>query len=947
MSDIEHGNNHNDGYNSGYNDNQNPSYNPQQNFRQTDIPMHPEHEPGYYQQNTNLTQQPADPFVQPQVQPQQGQEWYSPQQNQISQEQTWYNQGQNLTPQEQNWYNQPQQNEMDNMVEDLEQIYIARQLKANNQDPQRVKKKKEKQQKPKKKFRLSFTGFVLLLITVAIIFFTAQYFINESFLDKHLPDEPFQYTVETNYKDYITDDIILPDILGDEETSYEIVWESSHPEILNEKGEVNRPADKNQTVTLTMKLKKGFWYSQRKFEVIVIKSSAINVEDVFVLTNEMINNGISTNEFIITYKEDGSIYSVDGNFNNTLIESEQDALSVIDAYRDLLNIQSDVSFVLENVSTSLIGKTYSFYPQKNGISVVGQGIVISTKNDYLRNITTTVTEIVSEDLKELTEDELTTIAGNYLSVEVNILSSKTVIYDNNLVCEVIVYEPNGNGDLTCLIIDVSSKEVLSQEPVVFSYTEITGTGIDEIGKKQTFPVVEEKSLLSTKYKLMDAKRGIIIVDGHDYTWDKVLNDTSYKVITNNKNEWNKYPMGISALKNFATVYDWWKTNFGYTSYDGKGKTIYCFINAQEILASQHGNAAYNPYGITSFLAGDKSEKNNFAPMAKLEVTAHEFTHGIFDHIAKHTFSDKVMASSIDEGYADIFGCLIEGDWIIGDGVMVGYEARRDPTNTIDKLPSTFPEKYYDENWSTDGHLNSILLSRAAYQMTQQGFSDMDVARIWFQSMCYGYYDGDDFLTVRNHVEQAARALGYTEEQITIIGDIFGAMDIGEMATRKIESYSVEGDRVKDNTTERTYIVVLSPLGTVFANTPIWIFEEDTNVGTTATDAQMSEFLSSYASSYMNSMTEDMTWNITVDYRKYSPWAIDILSRYIDDAKQGLLGNISEASGMEKEDANVLLSMAFLTFKFEGTAYEFFSEILELDYSRLIVEEDGTISYDFT
>ena len=57
--------------------------------------------------------------------------------------------------------------------------------------------------------------------------------------------------------------------------------------------------------------------------------------------------------------------------------------------------------------------------------------------------------------------------------------------------------------------------------------------------------------------------------------------------------------------------------------------------------------------------------------------------------------------------------------------------------------------------------------------------------------------------------------------------------------------------------------------------------------------------------------------------------------------------MTAASGMEEEDANIWLSLFFFGFKYEGTAYEFYSDILELDYSKVIINEDGTISYDFT
>ena len=846
----------------------------------------------------------------------------------------------NYTSQQNNWEQIPQNNSYSmEHQQDYQQQTIT-------PAPEKLQKQK-KVKKHRKKKKLKLGDILILLLVAAVIFFVIQYFTTESILNNVLPDEPFKYTAETDYRDYVTSNIVLPDVLTNEKTSYDVVWESSHPDIIGEDGTVNRPVDESQVVTLTVKLKQGFWHNSREFELTVIKSGTLQPEDVFILTDEMIENQLSKNEFLITYNEDNSIHSIDGNFGNTLVESEADALVVIDVYRDLLKIPTDISFVLDNIQTSLLGKNYYFNPTKNDIKIAGQGIVISTNNNYLNSITTSIKDVSCDLSIDLTATELLDIVKTDTSLtDAEILEFEKIISDNKLIYTLIVSKPDGN--LLSITVDAESKTITSKEEIVFDCYDTTGTGVDEQGMKQTFPVVAEKTVLATKYQLIDSKRNIVIVDGSDYTWAKLKNTEKFKAITNNKNEWGDYPVGISAMVNFANIYDWYKDVLGYTSFDGKGQTIYCFINAHEIRQDMYDNAAYVPYGIEVFLGGEEKQYLRYAPIAKLEVAAHEFTHGVFGHIAKHAENSSLMMTSIDEGYADIFGCLIEGDWVVGEGIVIGYEAKRDPSNTVQNLSKKFPQKYLDENWDyDDGHINSVLISRAAYQMLQQGFSENDVARIWFQSMYYGYYDGDDFLTVRSHVEKAARALGYSEEQIIIIGDIFANLGIGKMATREIESFAVDGDRLKDNSTEKTYLIVYSPIATVLAEAPIFIFEENTNVSSTMTDEQMSAFLSSYFSSRINSSVEEITLNINVDYRKYSPWALDIINKYVTDAKQGFMDQITTEGELDKEMVNGLMNFAFCTFKYHGTAYEFFNEILEVDYSRLTTDENGNVNYDMT
>jgi hypothetical protein len=74
--------------------------------------------------------------------------------------------------------------------------------------------------------------------------------------------------------------------------------------------------------------------------------------------------------------------------------------------------------------------------------------------------------------------------------------------------------------------------------------------------------------------------------------------------------------------------------------------------------------------------------------------------------------------------------------------------------------------------------------------------------------------------------------------------------------------------------------------------------------------------------------------------------MDIMSYFVDDAKQNLIAQMTNASGMEEDDANIWLNVVFLTLKFEGTAYDFFSTVWGLDYANVSIGDDGNVQYTY-
>ena len=57
-------------------------------------------------------------------------------------------------------------------------------------------------------------------------------------------------------------------------------------------------------------------------------------------------------------------------------------------------------------------------------------------------------------------------------------------------------------------------------------------------------------------------------------------------------------------------------------------------------------------------------------------------------------------------------------------------------------------------------------------MSQKGISNNDIARIWYQSMFYGYHNDSTYHDVKTNLISAATALNYNTKTIDIINECF-------------------------------------------------------------------------------------------------------------------------------------------------------------------------------
>lgn len=158
----------------------------------------------------------------------------------------------------------------------------------------------------------------------------------------------------------------------------------------------------------------------------------------------------------------------------------------------------------------------------------------------------------------------------------------------------------------------------------------------------------------------------------------------------------------------------------------------------------------------------------------------------------------VATGAINEGYADIFGCIMTRQWKHALHVYSDDRYERnveDPTDNASRqnqrvvpalrAPASLlevrePYMYQGEIYDGGGvHINSSLVSYPAYKM----YHDYDLtwnelAQLWYKSMRMGYSATSTFKTVRTCVMRAARKLNMPEEKIDAIKQAFEDVGIG-------------------------------------------------------------------------------------------------------------------------------------------------------------------------
>lgn len=262
----------------------------------------------------------------------------------------------------------------------------------------------------------------------------------------------------------------------------------------------------------------------------------------------------------------------------------------------------------------------------------------------------------------------------------------------------------------------------------------------------------------------------------------------------------------AAYDYLGDTYQFFMDEHGRDSIDGAGMELIAIVRYCDFLECPVANAYWDGsamYFGEGFVTDD--------------VTAHELTHGVTEHMSNLIYFNE--SGAINESLSDIWGEFVDltngrGNdtdgvrWEIGEELPIG--AIRDM-----KDPPRFdqPDRYSDYlntgDFDNGGvHVNSGISNKMVYLLVDGGlFNDYKVAPIGISSTAQLFYvaqnllgAGSDFADLGLIMVQAAQSLGFSDEGVDNVRFAARAVEIlprePSHQVRHLRAVSVQGDAVE-------------------------------------------------------------------------------------------------------------------------------------------------------
>ncbi|MGN0374515.1 MAG: immunoglobulin-like domain-containing protein [Butyrivibrio sp.] len=602
-----------------------------------------------------------------------------------------------------------------------------------------------------------------------------------------------QYT-DGDYADSVTKNIELCKECSEGEMTAAISWTSSNESIIDTDGLVNRPEGNDENVKLSATITVGTVKMTKEFQVKVIANSDFNYDETpnyNILEIEQLNDGDKSVD--ISYNDNMEyVESISGKFSEIKVNSEEAALQALCNVRGLLGINSPFDSLKWKATNyddeSLI---YSFAQYWNDYRVYGFTVTVSAnknsgETNYLRS------SLIPEEVLDTTDTDINYSIDTFKSVysDIDFSSIETVVYALNDYADNPILAYYGVGVEENVIVSAIDGTELTRYSNIHSWGDFstTGSGNDEKGDDRTFPV-QFHQWDWWFYYLEDIERGIYI------------KGDNASALTHEFNTRWKDPTAISAYTNMIEVYDWYKQHLNRNSIDNNGMNVYVHVHDWG-----HDNACWSSDDNSMHFFDNRDYNDGDIPTtaAGLDILAHETTHGVVQYvlsgqgISDFPYADQTGA--INEGYADVFGWLVDhDDYTIGED-WVTLRSISSPSDY--NAPAVFSDYRIIEN--DDGslnqsamvHTNSSLVYHAAYLMELYGIKGSDLEKLWYKSLLLGYDASSDFFSVRRNLIQAGRNLGFDDEKICAIRKAFDDEEIyGERGSLTISFKDASGNTI--------------------------------------------------------------------------------------------------------------------------------------------------------
>ncbi|WP_139491815.1 M4 family metallopeptidase [Brevibacillus dissolubilis] len=240
---------------------------------------------------------------------------------------------------------------------------------------------------------------------------------------------------------------------------------------------------------------------------------------------------------------------------------------------------------------------------------------------------------------------------------------------------------------------------------------------------------------------------------------------------------------VNAHANAEQVYDYFKNTHNRNSLDNAGKKLLSVVH----YGSNYNNAFWDG---TYMVYGD-GDGVTFRPFSyAIDVTAHEFTHGVTEKTAGLIYQNE--SGALNESISDIFAVMVDrGDWLIGEDIYTpatAGDALRSLSNPAAYGDPDHYSKRYTGTADNGGvHTNSGINNKAAYLLsdggthygvTVTGIGRAATEKIYYRALTLYMTASTNFAGMRQAAIQAASDLyGATSTQVNSVKQAYSAVGV--------------------------------------------------------------------------------------------------------------------------------------------------------------------------
>ena len=434
------------------------------------------------------------------------------------------------------------------------------------------------------------------------------------------------------------------------------------------------------------------------------------------------------------------------------------------------------------VTSDTYSSEYKFQQIYNGVRVLGRRIMVSTNNndkgDFLHSsfLSSNIIEKANMQINKSISDA-ENIAKNYYSgeFEVNSDATEMIVYsleDDYFSTPVYAYIVNVSGTKDNNEIYINEKIIVnaSTGQIIKTFTDIDyamNTGKNEKDNWVVFPVVVSDGY-SNMIDTTDTPQ--IEVYKGDVT-SGILWWQTPNIVKNKLGQAWDDGQAISAYVNMREIMTWWKDTFNRNSLNDEGMTVKVIVH-QTVFNNddmRKDNACWDHAKEKIYISDN--EKKPFSIASAIDLLTHETTHAVWRYETGCYSNLNSTLKAINEGYADLFGCLKDQNWTIGEKL---FDNESQYERNIKNNSAGENSQAYIDGVHYIAHVAYLMHESSG---VENGLTWDELGQLWYKSIRKELAETSSFEDVRRCVKWAANELSLSEQKRNVINNAFEQTEI--------------------------------------------------------------------------------------------------------------------------------------------------------------------------